>query len=394
MRNLERASCLTGVPALPTALSSALAMALWLVAFNAASSCHAQRINPSQAAFLKDSQTAWETRLPGWAVGVKCIVAKGISCDAKGMITELGLSYSGIVGSIPDSISALVALTDLYLSGNSLTGSIPDSISALTNLKDLSLHSNSLNGSIPDSISALTALTGLDLHSNSLNGSIPDSISVLANLWSLDLSTNSLTGSIPDSISALTALTVLDLHSNSLNGSIPDSISALTALTRLRPKSVNKDLSLSSRHVQLTHPHTGISALILSRAPFPTASPHSRHSQGCKRRTRFAPPACCSVHWVLHAMCASLLALFLCPCTLHAHSFPPLLSASLHHAVFLPFVVVIRSYALPAKVRKQGFEPLVSSRLTHSPPYRDLSTNSLTGSIPDIISALENLQDL
>ncbi|CAI5986047.1 unnamed protein product [Closterium sp. NIES-64] len=40
-------------------------MALWLVAFNAASSCHAQRINPSQAAFLKDSQTAWETRLPG-----------------------------------------------------------------------------------------------------------------------------------------------------------------------------------------------------------------------------------------------------------------------------------------------------------------------------------------
>ncbi|CAI7909783.1 unnamed protein product [Closterium sp. NIES-54] len=161
MRNLERASCLTGVPALPTALSSALAMALWLVAFNAASSCHAQRINPSQAAFLKDSQTAWETRLPGWAVGVKCIVAKGISCDAKGMITELGLSYSGIVGSIPDSISALVALTDLYLSGNSLTGSIPDSISALTNLKDLSLHSNSLNGSIPDSISALTALTGL-----------------------------------------------------------------------------------------------------------------------------------------------------------------------------------------------------------------------------------------
>ncbi|CAI7896240.1 unnamed protein product [Closterium sp. NIES-53] len=94
-----------------------------------------------------------------------------------------------------------------------------------------------------------------------------------------------------------------------------------------QPPSVDRNLSLSSQrlHSRPTHsPHTGISTLTLSTAPFPTASFRSCTSGPCKRRTGFAPPACCSVHWVLHAMCASLLAL-LCPCTLHAHSFPPLL---------------------------------------------------------------------
>ncbi|CAI6009440.1 unnamed protein product, partial [Closterium sp. NIES-65] len=92
--------------ALPAALSPALAMALWLVAFNV-SSCHAQVINASQGLFLSDVQTEWGM---GWKVGDNCSTVAGIMCDASGMITWMNLWGNNLTGSIPDSISALTAL--------------------------------------------------------------------------------------------------------------------------------------------------------------------------------------------------------------------------------------------------------------------------------------------
>ncbi|CAI5940773.1 unnamed protein product [Closterium sp. NIES-65] len=71
--------------ALPAALSPALAMALWLVAFNV-SSCHAQVINASQGLFLSDVKTGWGI---GWKVGDKCSTVASIRCDASGMITSM-----------------------------------------------------------------------------------------------------------------------------------------------------------------------------------------------------------------------------------------------------------------------------------------------------------------
>ncbi|CAI5952162.1 unnamed protein product, partial [Closterium sp. NIES-64] len=117
---------------------------------------------------------------------------------------------------------------------NSLAGSIPDSISAPMALSHLGLNSNSLNGSIPYYIfNWLDALTYLDLSSNSLVGSIPDSISALTALASLDLSSNSLTGSIPNSISELLYLGTLDVHQNEFSGIIPATLGSLDQLDYL-----------------------------------------------------------------------------------------------------------------------------------------------------------------
>ncbi|CAI7843322.1 unnamed protein product, partial [Closterium sp. NIES-54] len=71
------------------------------------------------------------------------------------------LGYNSLTGSIPNNISALMALEYLNLWNNNLTGSIPNSISALTALTSLHLSYNQLTGSIPNSISALAALTEL-----------------------------------------------------------------------------------------------------------------------------------------------------------------------------------------------------------------------------------------
>ncbi|CAI5467665.1 unnamed protein product [Closterium sp. Yama58-4] len=219
------------VPALPaTRLSSALALALWLVAFSV--SCHGQQFNNSQDAFLLDAQAAWG--MTGWAPGAKCSNAHGITCDASGMITALNVSSSGITASIPNSISTLIALEYLNLHSNFLNSTVPNSFSTLKLLAHLDLSSNSFDGPIPDSISVLIALQYLDISSNPLNGLIPDSISALTALAWLNLNSDFLTGSIPDSISALTELIYLDLGThNALSNSIPDSISALKSLEYL-----------------------------------------------------------------------------------------------------------------------------------------------------------------
>ncbi|CAI7754473.1 unnamed protein product [Closterium sp. NIES-53] len=112
MNHQRAASYWLGALARP-ALSSAIAIALLIAAFNV-SSCHAKAIiNAWQAVFINESQTAWGRTLLGWTVGAKCRHAEGIKCDSSGMITAIALNGSNIKGLIPDSISELKALTYL-----------------------------------------------------------------------------------------------------------------------------------------------------------------------------------------------------------------------------------------------------------------------------------------
>ncbi|CAI7756587.1 unnamed protein product, partial [Closterium sp. NIES-53] len=136
-----------------------------------------------------------------------------------------------------------------------------------------------------------------------------------------------------------------------------------------------------------THsPHTGILGTTVSRAPYPPASLCSRHSHYCKRNTEFAPLACFSAHWVLHAMCASLLALLHCPCTLHAHSSPFFCL----HRVATPRSLLLHQ---PCGLASLSSTSHLTTRNSLT-PHRDLGSNSLTGSIPDSISTLTALEFL
>ncbi|CAI7873308.1 unnamed protein product [Closterium sp. NIES-54] len=59
------------------------------------------------------------------------------------------LGASGLLGSLPESISGLVNLTSIDLSANGLTGPIPSTIGALAKLKRMQLDKNTFEGNLP-----------------------------------------------------------------------------------------------------------------------------------------------------------------------------------------------------------------------------------------------------
>ncbi|CAI5986688.1 unnamed protein product [Closterium sp. NIES-64] len=121
-----------------------MAIAFWLVAFNALSPCHAQvmgagntppgvLVNASQACvawpvFLNESQTAWARTLQGWTAGANCSTAEGINCDMSGMIS------CELTRLRPCARLALAALRAFgpggpaFLPSNALSGPIPNSM--------------------------------------------------------------------------------------------------------------------------------------------------------------------------------------------------------------------------------------------------------------------------
>nr|VDD59502.1 unnamed protein product [Brassica oleracea] len=156
----------------------------------------------------------------------------------------LDLSYMGLVGEIPSSISSLNRLTKLNLYGNELIGSFSPLLN-LSKLSSLDLSENHFSGNVPlpKWLLALPSLRGLFLSHNSLDG-IEGSPKMLLNssLAVLDLrsnafkgslplispglcvvlaSNNSFTGDIPLSLCNQSYIPILDLSHNNFSGSIP-----------------------------------------------------------------------------------------------------------------------------------------------------------------------------
>ncbi|GKV37445.1 hypothetical protein SLEP1_g45476 [Rubroshorea leprosula] len=145
-------------------------------------------------------------------------------------LESIDLSNNQLSGSISISIGQLFKLESIDLFNNQLSGSIPDSIGQLSKLEGMYLYGNQLSGSIPASIGQLSKLVGIDLYGNKLSGSIPASIRQLSKLASIDFARNKLNGSIPDSIGQLSKLKNIYLFGNQLSGSIPTSIGQLFKL--------------------------------------------------------------------------------------------------------------------------------------------------------------------
>ena len=79
------------------------------------------------------------------------------------IVTVLDLSYSEIVGTIPDHIFIFQSGEAIYLDNNPLTGQIPDVIFNLSNLQVLSINHNSINGLLATDFGQLTSLKTLFL---------------------------------------------------------------------------------------------------------------------------------------------------------------------------------------------------------------------------------------
>ncbi|KAK2377399.1 receptor protein EIX2 [Trifolium repens] len=160
-------------------------------------------------------------------------------------LSLMNISYNNLTGTIPNlPISFVKPYCQVILDSNQFEGSIPpffQSVALLrlsknkfskirlllctnttiNNVLLLDLSKNQLSTQIPDCWSHLKALTFLDLSDNTLFGEVPSSMGSLSNLEVLILRNNSLAGKLPISLKNCTNLVMLDLGDNRLSGPIP-----------------------------------------------------------------------------------------------------------------------------------------------------------------------------
>ncbi|KAF7086511.1 hypothetical protein CFC21_089797 [Triticum aestivum] len=121
----------------------------------------------------------------------------GLTCT-KGEVTAISLPQQTLMKPIPPSLCLLKNLAYLDLSYNNFSTSFPTILYNCSNLKYLDLSNNAFGGKLAADINSLSAkLEHLNLSSNRIMGEIPPSIGWFPKLKSLILDTNQFDGSYP-----------------------------------------------------------------------------------------------------------------------------------------------------------------------------------------------------
>ncbi|GAB2277875.1 hypothetical protein Dimus_012577 [Dionaea muscipula] len=128
-------------------------------------------------------------------------------------------------GYLPSSLCDLEELTELDLSNNNLVGEIPPCFENFTskNLIVLDLQSNSIVGILPPIFGQCSLLLSLSLSGNRLEGPVPRSLANCSSLQMIDLGNNRFNDTFPHWLGALPSLKVLILRSNNFYGSLGSS---------------------------------------------------------------------------------------------------------------------------------------------------------------------------
>uniref|UniRef100_A0ACD5Z3G7 Uncharacterized protein n=1 Tax=Avena sativa TaxID=4498 RepID=A0ACD5Z3G7_AVESA len=152
----------------------------------------------------------------------------------------LDLSQNNFIGPLPLDFGA-PGLIALLLYNNMISGSIPSSLCMLQSLQMLDLSRNNLNGSITDCLvnNSSTNMSGLSilnlsLRNNNLSGEFPAILQKCPQLTFLDLRDNQFSGILPAWIGEkLLSLSFLRLRSNMFHGHIPVELMKLPNLQYL-----------------------------------------------------------------------------------------------------------------------------------------------------------------
>ncbi|GJN04602.1 hypothetical protein PR202_ga22165 [Eleusine coracana subsp. coracana] len=145
-------------------------------------------------------------------------------------LDEVYLSSNLLTGQVPP---LPITLTHLDISKNSLSGPLPSNFGS-PKLAELSLFSNRITGGIPRSlICQCEELEILDLANNYFEGELPSCAGIRA-IKNIELSHNSFFGEFPSFLENCTALQFLDLAGNKFFGRLPPWIGNLVRLQFLR----------------------------------------------------------------------------------------------------------------------------------------------------------------
>jgi len=154
-------------------------------------------------------------------------------------LKQLDVSFSQLHGPFPYELGNMTSMVRLDLSGNDLVGMIPSNLKNLCSLEEVVLFENNINGSIAEFFKRLPScswnkLKKLFLPLSNLTGNLPAKLEPFRNLTWLDLGDNKLTGPVPPWVGQLTYLTDLDLSYNDLDGDLYEGhLSRLVNLERL-----------------------------------------------------------------------------------------------------------------------------------------------------------------
>ncbi|CAL5405968.1 unnamed protein product [Camellia sinensis] len=148
-------------------------------------------------------------------------------------LQEIDLSRNYISGSIPKTFAKLSSLTILALGGNRINGVIPGEIGDIATLEQLVLEQNQLSGSLPEKLGNLSRLSRLVLSANNFTGTIPNKFINLKNLTDFRIDGTVLSGKIPPLIGNWTKIEKMYIQGTSMDGPIPSTISQLKDITEL-----------------------------------------------------------------------------------------------------------------------------------------------------------------
>jgi Leucine-rich repeat (LRR) protein len=125
----------------------------------------------------------------------------GVTCNVNSQVTALSFQNFNIFNPIPASICSLKNLTYIDLSYNNLTGEFPAAVLyGCPALRYLDLSNNLFTGVLPTDINKLSpGMQHLNLSTNGFSGSVPSAITGFPKLKSLVLDTNSFNGTYPGS---------------------------------------------------------------------------------------------------------------------------------------------------------------------------------------------------
>jgi len=284
----------------------------------------------------------------------------------------LDISNNWISGTLPTSLKNMTSLEGLYLNSNQLSGPIPE---LPISLSLFVISDNSLTGALPSNVGTEN-LEYLNIASNHIGGPIPQSICQLnTNLMHLNLANNHFDGKFPSCFGPK-GLTTLILHNNTLSGEFPSFLKSSTHL-RILDLAWN---NFSERIPTWIGDLSELSILQLSHNMFTGSIPstitrlHNLVQLNLAGNSISGLLPCHLSNWTGMTKEGAFRSMLTGPLIMHAYGYIPLV-------VDLPVIT-------------KGQERYYNNDEFYEMVTIDLSSNQLTGRIPEGIASLDRVINL